>query len=127
MTVNAELFHRPRRRCTPPGLTRRSGARRLAVLALSAGLTACASPPAHYPSQTAQHYVGKRLFDLEMRWSTPSSSHPAAAGRVARWNFDQYNYAGCSVTVHTDAADIIRSVSWTEGCGPKAAKKKKGK
>ena len=127
MTANADRFHSPRRRRAPPVLVRRSGTGRLAVLALTAGLTACASPPAHYPSQTAQHYVGKHLFDLEMRWSTPSSSHTATGGRVAKWNFDQYNYAGCSVTVHTDPADIIRSVSWTQGCGPKAKKKKKGK
>lgn len=89
-----------------------------------AGLGACASPPAHYPSQTAQTFVGKPLFSLEMRWSAPSRSDQTARGRVARWDFDQYNYAGCSVSVRTDPADIIRGVTWTPGCGPESKKKK---
>lgn len=87
-------------------------------------LGACAAPPRHYPSQTAQKYVGKPLFNLEMHWSAPSSSEQTRDGRAAKWDFDQYNYAGCSVTVHTDSADIIRSVSWSRGCGPKRKKKK---
>lgn len=88
------------------------------VVALGA-LAACASTPPHYPSQTAQTYVGKTLFKLEMRWSVPSNIDPLNGGHTASWMFNQYNYAGCTVTVHTDSQDIIRSVSWTQGCGPK--------
>jgi hypothetical protein len=88
----------------------------LAIGLLTAG---CATPPKHYPSETATGYVGKRLLDLEMHWSTPSDLGAAGAGQAATWQFDQYNLAGCSVTVHTDAAGIIRRVSWTRGCGPK--------
>lgn len=98
-------------------------ARPLSVLAFIAALSACASPPRHYPSQTAQTYVGKPLFALEMRWSTPSSSDEVKSGRKARWDFDQYNYAGCSVTVQTDRAGIIRKISWTRGCGPQHKKR----
>ena len=95
---------------------------RAALLAFIAALAACASPPKHYPSQTAQTYVGKPLFALEMRWSTPSSSDEVKGGRKAKWDFDQYNYAGCSVTVHTDRAGIIRKITWTRGCGPQPKK-----
>lgn len=102
---------------------------RLTYLALVLGLalSACASAPPHYPSQTAQTYVGKPLFDLEMRWSTPSSTHSIKGGHVAKWEFDQYNFAGCHVIVHTDTADIIRGISWTRGCGPQKKKKKQKK
>lgn len=111
----------PGRGATESG--RRFGARRIVLLACIGTLTACATKPPHYPSQTAETYVGKPLFNLEMRWSTPSGSDQVSGGRVARWDFDQYNYAGCSVSVHTDSADIIRSVSWTQGCGPVHKKK----
>ncbi len=115
------------RRSVPPrqpfgcALPLRSGA--LAPLALILALAGCAAAPRHYPSQTAQTYVGKRLFDLEMRWSAPLDSSQTKGGRVAKWEFNQYNYAGCSVTVHTDAADIIRRVTWTPGCGPQGKKR----
>ena len=79
----------------------------------------CATPPKHYPSQTATGYIGKRLLDLEMHWSAPWDLGAAGAGQRATWRFDQYNLAGCTVTVHTDASGIIRTVSWTQGCGPK--------
>ena len=109
--------------CTSSGLAARLRPGRLASLALILALTGCATAPRHYPSQTAQTYVGKRLFDLEMRWSTPLDSSQSSSGRVAKWEFNQYNYAGCSVTVHTDAADIIRDVTWTRGCGPEGKKR----
>lgn len=98
---------------------------RLALLGLALALTGCASAPPHYPSETAQKFVGKPVFALEMHWSTPYRSEQSDRGRVATWKFDQYNYAGCSVAVHTDPQDIIRSVSWTPGCGPKRPKGKK--
>lgn len=94
-----------------PGLT--------VLLALGALLTGCATAPAHYPSATATQYVGKSLLDLEMHWSTPYDLAPEGTGQAATWRFDQYNLAGCKVTVHSDAAGIIRNVSWTRGCGPK--------
>jgi len=87
-----------------------------ALLLLVAG---CAATPQHFPSETAAGYVGKRLLDLEMHWSTPWDLSTAGDGKVATWRFDQYNLAGCSVTVHTDATGIIRNVTWTRGCGPK--------
>lgn len=96
-----------------------------ALLALIGTVAACTTTPPHYPSHTAQTYVGKPLFDLEMRWSTPSRSDQVSGGHVARWDFDQYNYAGCSVTVHTDSQDIIRTISWTRGCGPMPKKSKR--
>ena len=95
----------------------------LAMLGSLALLAACASTPPHYPSATAQAHIGKPLFDLEMRWSTPSGLHVVDGARVATWRFNQYNYAGCRVTVRTDRHDVIRKVTWTTGCGPKAAKK----
>jgi hypothetical protein len=91
----------------------------LAVLTLAPLAGACASTPKHYPSETATGYVGKRLLDLEMHWSAPWDLKTQGEGRVATWQFDQYNFAGCSVTVRTDASGIIRKVSWTRGCGPK--------
>lgn len=95
----------------------------LAMLGSLALLAACASTPPHYPSATAQAHIGKPLFALEMRWSTPSGLHQLDGGRVATWRFNQYNYAGCSVSVRTDRHDVIRKVTWTTGCGPKTAKK----
>lgn len=90
------------------------------LLALVVLLAGCAATPAHYPSETATHYVGKRLLDLEMHWSIPMDLNGAeSAGQTAMWRFDQYNLAGCTVTVHTDSSGIIRDVEWTRGCGPK--------
>lgn len=90
-------------------------------LSLALGLLAsgCASAPQHYPSQTAADYVGKPLSELEIRWSVPWDIGTAGSGRKATWRFDQYNLDGCTVTARTDANGIIRSVSWTRGCGPK--------
>jgi hypothetical protein len=95
----------------------RSGLLVLLAAELLAG--GCATAPKHYPSETATGYVGKRLLELEMHWSAPWDLSAAGEGRTATWRFDQYNFAGCSVTVHTDASGIIRRVSWTRGCGPK--------
>ncbi len=99
---------------------------RLAWLAPAVLLAACASTPPHYPSQTAQRFIGKPLFSLEMHWSIPIALRHAHAhgGRRAIWKFNQYNYAGCRVIVHTDRKDIIRKVTWTSGCGPAAGAKK---
>lgn len=91
---------------------------RLVALALGL-LTGCASQPQHYPSETAAGYVGKPLSALEIRWSVPYDIGAAGNGQKATWRFDQYNLAGCTVTAHTDSTDLIRSVSWTKGCGPK--------
>jgi len=89
----------------------------LTVALVSAG---CATPPKHYPSETATGFIGKRLLDLEMHWSAPwDLSGAEEEGQTATWRFDQYNLAGCTVTVHTDARGVIREVSWTRGCGPK--------
>ena len=92
-------------------------------LALALLLAGCAilddTPPERHPSAIAAGYVGKPLLQLEMRWSEPWSLSGDREGRVATWRFDQFNLAGCSVTVHTDAAGIIRTVTWTRGCGPK--------
>ncbi len=117
------LIRRPGRPVALPGAHGQPAAWLLAALSCVLALGACATKPPHYPSQTAQTFVGKPLFNLEMRWSTPSSSSQFHGGRVARWDFDQYNYAGCSVTVRTDSADIIRTISWSPGCGPKAKRK----
>ena len=91
---------------------------RLGVLGGLALLSGCATIPAHYPSATAEAHLGKSLFSLEMRWSTPARLHDVHGRRIATWRFDQYNYAGCSVTVHTDRREVIREVTWTKGCGP---------
>lgn len=101
-----------------------SGTRRaLTLLVPLALLAACASTPPHYPSATAEAHIGKPLFDLEMRWSTPAGLHFVHGEHVATWKFSQYNYAGCSVTVHTDRHDVIQEVTWTKGCGPTGKKK----
>ncbi|MGH8302475.1 MAG: hypothetical protein ACRET5_13495, partial [Steroidobacteraceae bacterium] len=73
------------------------------LLSLSSALllAGCAAPPAHFPSETAAKYVGKSLLDLEMHWSAPWAISAAAAGQAATWRFDQYNLAGCTVTVDT--------------------------
>lgn len=91
------------------------------LVCLAAALlpTGCATPPKHYPSETAARYVGKPLSDLEMHWSVPWNADTAGDGRAATWLFNQYNLAGCTVTVHTNANGIIRTVTWTQGCGPK--------
>ena len=86
-------------------------------------LAGCASTPPHYPSATAVARIGKPLFDLEMRWSTPAGLHEKHGVHVATWRFNQYNYAGCTVTVRTDRTDVIREVTWTKGCGPVAGDK----
>lgn len=105
----------------------RSGAlrRMLSTLASLAVLSACATTPPHYPATTAQARVGKPLFNLEMRWSTPTGLREVPGGRIATWRFNQYNYAGCSVSVHTDRDDVIRKVTWTKGCGPLPTKSAK--
>jgi len=91
------------------------------LISLAVGLLAagCASAPQHYPSETAAGYVGKPLSELEIHWSVPWDIGTAGSGRKATWRFDQYNLAGCTVTARIDASGIIRSVSWTRGCGPK--------
>lgn len=89
------------------------------ALAVASALAGCASAPKHYPSETASGYVGKPLLNLEMHWSTPWSLNGSGGSQTATWRFDQYNLAGCTVTVHTDANGIIRKVAWTVGCGPK--------
>ena len=91
----------------------------IAPIATGLVLAGCAAPPKHYPSATAARYVGKPLLELEMHWSTPWSLSPAGDGQDATWRFDQYNLAGCTVTIHTDSSGIVRKVTWTPGCGPK--------
>lgn len=97
-------------------MTLRSGLSSLAVGLLA---SACASAPQHYPSETAAGYVGKPLSELEIHWSVPWDIATVGGGRKATWRFDQYNLDGCTVTVRTDADGIIKTVSWTRGCGPK--------
>ena len=82
-------------------------------------LAVFATPPQHYPSQTAARYVGKSLDRLELHWSVPWDLHAEGHGQAATWLFNQYNLAGCTVTAHTDADGVIRKVSWTQWCGPK--------
>lgn len=95
----------------------------LVLLAMALPLCGCEmldrTPPEQRPSVIAEKYVGKPLLDLEMRWSVPSDLGNAGEGKKATWKFDQFNLAGCSVTVHADARGIIRRVDWTRGCGPK--------
>jgi hypothetical protein len=95
----------------------------LLLPALSLLLAGCAilddTPPKAFPSKVVASYVGGPLTDLEMKWSTPIEIAGEGKGQKATWQFDGYNYRGCSVTVHTNAAGIIRSATWTAGCGPK--------
>jgi hypothetical protein len=95
----------------------------LLVLALGLPLAGCEllddTPPQQLPSVIAARYVGRSLLDLEMKWSEPLDLSRAGDGQKATWSFDGYNLAGCKVTVRTDAAGIIRNVTWTQGCGPK--------
>lgn len=92
-------------------------------LALGFLLTGCEildnTPPEPHPSAIAAGYVGKPLQQLETRWSEPWDLSAEGAGKAATWRFDQFNLAGCSLTAHTDAAGIIRNLTWTRGCGPK--------
>ncbi len=96
---------------------------RLVWLAPALLVTGCASTAPHYPAQTAQRFIGKPLFALEMHWSIPiARRHGHTRGsRLAIWKFNQYNFDGCSVTVHLDRRGIIRAITWTRGCGPKKA------
>lgn len=92
----------------------------LAIDLLLAGCTLLDdTPPKQYPSVIAASYLGMPLLDLEMKWSEPWDLGGAGGRQKATWRFDDYNFAGCTVTVHTDAAGIIRKVAWTMGCGPK--------
>jgi hypothetical protein len=93
------------------------------ILAVDLLLTGCAilddTPPKRLPSVIAAGYIGQPLLDLEMKWSEPMDLAAAGDGQKAVWRFDDYNFAGCTVTVHTDAAGVISKVAWTPGCGPK--------
>lgn len=106
-------------------LTRPAFILRLLALLLASELllTGCAllddTPPKRLPSAIAAGYVGRPLLDLEMIWSEPWDVAAAGGGQKATWRFDDYNFAGCTVTVHTDATGVIRKVAWTPGCGPK--------
>ena len=95
----------------------------LLLLTIVAPLAGCEildkTPPERPPSEIAADYVGKPLMQLEMRWSEPWDLKAAGEGQSATWRFDQFNLAGCTVTVETDAAGIITNVAWTRGCGPK--------
>lgn len=93
------------------------------LLAVESMLAGCAildqTPPDREPSVIASGYIGKPLNDLEMHWSVPWTQSSAGERQSATWRFDQYNLAGCTVTVRTDTGGIIRHVEWTRGCGPK--------
>jgi hypothetical protein len=95
----------------------------LLLLAVPLLLAGCAmlddTPPKRYPSEIVASYVGGPLLDLEMRWSEPEDLAGSGDGQKATWRFDDYNFAGCTVTVHTDAAGVIKKATWTPGCGPK--------
>ena len=95
----------------------------LFLLAIQPVLAGCEildnTPPPRRPSVIADDYVGKPLMQLESRWSEPWDLRADGTGKTATWRFDQFNLAGCSVTVHTDGAGIIRNEAWTRGCGPK--------
>jgi hypothetical protein len=86
-------------------------------------LSGCAmlddTPPKRLPSAIAADYMGRPLLDLEMKWSEPWDQGTAGDGQKATWRFDDYNFAGCTVTVRTDATGVIRKIAWTPGCGPK--------
>ncbi len=102
---------------------RRTRAALLFLLAVQLLLAGCEllddTPPKRYPSEIVASFVGGPLAELEMKWSAPWDIAKEGAGQKATWQFDGYNLGGCTVTVHTDAAGIIRSVAWTSGCGPK--------
>jgi hypothetical protein len=95
----------------------------LLLPALGLLLAGCAmlddTPPKHFPSVIAAGYLGRPLLDLEMKWSEPWDLSGGSNGRKATWRFDDYNFAGCTVTVHTDGSGIIRKIAWSPGCGPK--------
>ncbi|HEV2270225.1 MAG TPA: hypothetical protein VGR92_12250 [Steroidobacteraceae bacterium] len=95
----------------------------LVLLAITAPLAGCEildnTPPERPPAEIAAQYVGKPLLQLEMRWSEPWNLRAAGDGQAATWRFDQFNIAGCTLTVDTDATGIITNVVWTRGCGPK--------
>ena len=95
----------------------------LLLLAIEPLLAGCAildkTPPDTLPSKTATGYVGKPLSDLEQHWSVPWNIGTAGDPQAATWLFNQFNLAGCTVTVHTDANGIIKTIEWTRGCGPK--------
>lgn len=95
----------------------------LLLLAGAALLAGCEfldhTPPERPPSEIAAGFVGRPLLQLEMRWSEPWNLSAAGDGQAATWRFDQFNLAGCSVTVDTDASGNITKVEWTRGCGPK--------
>jgi hypothetical protein len=95
----------------------------LLLLAVQLPLAGCEllddTPPKRYPSEIVASYVGGPLTDLEMKWSAPWDIAKEGDGQKAIWQFDGYNFRGCTVTVRTDAAGIIKKVEWTAGCGPK--------
>ena len=97
--------------------------RLVSLLVVALLLTGCEllddTPPKGYPSEIVAGYIGQPLLDLEMKWSEPVDLAGEGAGQKATWQFDGYNYAGCTVTVHTNAAGIITKATWTKGCGPK--------
>jgi hypothetical protein len=102
---------------------RRARASLLLLPAVALLLSGCAmlddTPPKRYPSEIVASYVGGPLLDLEMKWSEPLDIGSEGAGQKATWRFDGYNFAGCTLTVHTDAAGTIKNATWTPGCGPK--------
>jgi hypothetical protein len=102
---------------------RRLRAALLLLPAVNLLLAGCAmlddTPPKRFPSEIVASYVGGPLLDLEMKWSEPLDIASEGKGQKAVWQFDGYNFGGCSVTVHTDADGIIRNATWTAGCGPK--------
>jgi hypothetical protein len=102
---------------------RRTRAGLILLPAIGLLLAGCAilddTPPKRLPSAIVAGYVGGPLNDLEMKWSTPLEIAGEGRGQKATWRFDGYNLSGCSVTVHTDAAGVIRKATWTTGCGPK--------
>ena len=102
---------------------RRTHAALLLLPVVALLLAGCAmlddTPPKRYPSQIVASYVGGPLTDLEMKWSEPLELSRAGDGQKATWSFDGYNLAGCKVTVRTDAAEVIKNITWTQGCGPK--------
>ena len=102
---------------------RRTRAALLLLPVVSLLLAGCAilddTPPKRYPSEIVAGYVGGPLLDLEEKWSAPLDIASDGKGQKASWQFDGYNLGGCTVTVHTDATGIIKTATWTKGCGPK--------